>query len=92
MWWICAGIGGGFLQEYVAGFTGIRTMAFIVNGIPEEIPIYDPRKIEAYIDRYLPFHAQFAAMDGRAVDKALWAFGKFLSEVNFPVRVPNEPH
>lgn len=67
-----------------------RAMAFISNGVPEEIPQYDPRKIEAYIDRYLPFHAQFAAIDGRAVDKALWAFGKFINEVNFPVVAPNE--
>jgi hypothetical protein len=67
-----------------------RAMAFICNGVPEEIPQYDPRKIEAYIDRYLPFHAQFAAFDGRAVDKALWAFGKFIKEVNFPVVVLNE--
>ena len=43
----------------------------------EEIPNYDPRKIDAYIDRYLPFYQQFAAIDGRAVDKALWTFGKY---------------
>ena len=66
-----------------------RAMAFIVNGAPEEIPQYDPRKIEAYINSYLPFHAQFAAIDGRAVDKALWVFGKFINEVKFPVVAPN---
>lgn len=65
-----------------------RAMTFISNGAPEEIPQYDPRKIEAYLDRYLPFHAQFAAIDGRAVDKALWAFGKFIKEVNFPLVSP----
>lgn len=69
-----------------------RAMAFIDTGVLEEIPQYDPRKIEAYINRYLPFHAQFAALDRRAVDKALWAFGKFINEVNFPVFAPNEIH
>ena len=67
-----------------------RAMAFIENGVREEIPQNDPRKIEAYIARYLPLHAQFSAIDGRAVDKALWAFGKFINEVNFPVVVSNE--
>jgi len=62
-----------------------RAMAYIENGEMEEIPGYDPRKIDAYIERYLPFHARFAAIDGRDVDKALWAFGKFLNENNFPV-------
>lgn len=67
-----------------------RAMAFIETGNPEEIPQYDPRKIEAYIQRYLPFHAQFAHIDGRAVAKALWAFGKFINEANFPMVAPNE--
>jgi len=59
-------------------------MAFIENGEAEEIPQYDPRKVDAYLDRYLPFHAQFPAIDGREVDKALWTFGKFIKENNFP--------
>ena len=67
-----------------------RAMAFICNGIREEIPQYSPRKIEAYINRYLPFHARFAGLDGRAVDKALWAFGKFINEVSFPGVTLNE--
>lgn len=62
-----------------------RAMAFIQTGACEEIPAYDPRKIESYIQRYLPFHATFNGIDGRSVDKALWAFGKFLNEANFPV-------
>ncbi len=61
-----------------------RAMAFIENGEAEEIPQYDPRKVDAYLDRYLPFHAQFPAIDGREVDKALWTFGKFIKENNFP--------
>jgi hypothetical protein len=56
-----------------------RAMAFIETGAPEEIPQYDPKKIDAYIDRYLPFHKQFAQIDRRDVDKALWAFGKFIA-------------
>ena len=66
-----------------------RAMTFIQTGVAEEIPQYDPRKVEAYINRYLPFHSQFAAIDGRSVDKALWSFGKFLKEANFPVFVPD---
>lgn len=65
-------------------------MEFIENGVREEIPQYDPRKIEPYINKYLPFHAQFSSIDGRTVDKALWAFVKFIIEVNFPVAASNE--
>jgi hypothetical protein len=61
-----------------------RAMAFIETGEVEEIPPHDPRKIDSYISRYLPFHATFNGIDGRSVDKALWAFGKFLKEANFP--------
>ncbi|KAF0154909.1 MAG: hypothetical protein FD159_2388 [Syntrophaceae bacterium] len=58
-----------------------RAMAFIENGVCEENSQYDDRrKIKAYIDRYLPFHAKFAAFKGRTVDKALWAFGKFIKD------------
>jgi hypothetical protein len=31
------------------------------------------------------FYARFDGLPHGAVDKALWAFGKFLSESNFPV-------
>jgi len=63
-----------------------RAMTFILTGVQEEIPALDSRKIDSYVRRYLPFHATF---DGvcrrpRSVDKALWAFGKFLKEANFP--------
>jgi len=34
-----------------------------------------------YVDRYLPFwNEHFARLDPRAVDQALWAFGKFMKE------------
>lgn len=62
-----------------------RAMVYVQTGETEEIPNYDPRIIDAYINRYLPFHVQFEAIDRRSVDKALWAFGKFINENNFPV-------
>lgn len=64
-----------------------RAMTYIQNGEIEEIPKKDPIKIDLYIESYLPFHSQFAAFDGRLVDKALWAFGKFINVNNFPVLV-----
>jgi len=62
-----------------------RAMMFIQNGKAEEIPKSDPRKINAYIGEYLPFYERFVATDGRVVDKALWTFGKFIKENNFPM-------
>jgi hypothetical protein len=61
-----------------------RAMAFIQGGQPEEIPTYDPRKIDSYIERYLLFHVAFAELAPRSVDKALWTSGKFLKKANFP--------
>jgi len=70
-----------------------RAMAFILNGQQEEIPAADAPKIASYIQRYMPFHATFDSIDipsvdralDRTVDKALWAFGKFLADnPNFP--------
>lgn len=61
-----------------------RAMAFIQNRVIEEIPQYDPRKIDAYIDRYIPFYEKFAMVGPRNLDKALWSFGKFIKETNFP--------
>jgi hypothetical protein len=61
-----------------------RAMRFIQAGVREEIPGKDPDKIRAYIEQYMPFHARFDGLPQRAVDKALWAFGKFLGENNFP--------
>jgi hypothetical protein len=59
-------------------------MRFILAGVPEEIPGKDPDKIRAYVEQYMPFHARFDGLPQRAVDKALWAFGKFLGDNNFP--------
>jgi hypothetical protein len=65
-----------------------RAMRFIEAGVREEIPGNDAQKIRSYLDNYLPFHAGFDGIAWRQVDKALWAFGKFLNENNFPTEVP----
>src|ERR1022692_1085674 len=61
-----------------------RAMRFMETGVREEIPAKDQDKIRAYIDQYMPFYARFDGLPHRAVDKALWAFGKFIGENNFP--------
>jgi hypothetical protein len=55
-------------------------MRFIQDGVVEEIPTNERRKIDLYINNYLSFHAEFRNLEFRSVDKALWAFGKFLSD------------
>jgi hypothetical protein len=62
-----------------------RAMQFIATGRREEIPGRDEDKIRAYIEQYMPFHERFDGLPHRAVDKALWAFGKFIGENNFPL-------
>jgi hypothetical protein len=61
-----------------------RAMRFIEAGVREEIADKDLDKIRVYIDQYIPFHTRFDSMPHRAVDKALWALGKFVGENNFP--------
>jgi hypothetical protein len=61
-----------------------RAMRFIEANVIEEIPAKDADKVRAYLRQYLPFHARFSGLPQRAVDKALWAFGKFISENTFP--------
>ena len=67
-----------------------RAMQFIQTGAKEEIPTRDSEKISSYIDQYLPFYCRFNGINHREVDKALWAYGKFLSENDFPTD-PNSP-
>jgi hypothetical protein len=64
-----------------------RAMRFIEAGVREETPVKDPDKIRAYIEWYIPFHARFDGLPQRAVDKALWAFGRFVRENSFPHEV-----
>lgn len=54
-----------------------RAMKFIETGVASELP-HDHAKCLKLYDDYLLFHDKFAQHDGRTVDKALWAFGKFL--------------
>ena len=61
-----------------------RAMRFIEAGVIEEIPDRDADKIRAYLDQYMPFYARFKGIPQRPVDKALWAFGKFIGENTFP--------
>jgi hypothetical protein len=67
-----------------------RAMRFIEDGRREEIPAKNANKIRAYIEQYMPFHARFEGLPQRAVDKALWAFGKFIGENSFPTALDRE--
>ncbi len=55
-----------------------RAMA-VVRGLPQrEIPTGNAAKVTTYLQEYLPFFSQFAGQPSRRVDRALWAFGKFM--------------
>lgn len=54
-----------------------RAMELIQTGESSEIPGYDPAKISAYLDRFMPFvREHFRGLDQRRVDRALWACGE----------------
>jgi hypothetical protein len=55
-----------------------RAMAFMLNWETLEIPLHNPTKVRSYLEKYRPFFSQFADLPSRSVDRALWAFGKFL--------------
>lgn len=62
-----------------------RAMSSIQTGEREEIDRWDDEpKVDAYVTRYLPFHAMFEQQDQRNTDRALWAFGKFLKSSKIP--------
>ena len=62
-----------------------RAMMLIEDREPDELAAKDDkRKIRLYLDRYLPFHRRFAGSDQRSVDRALWAFGKFIKAWRLP--------
>jgi hypothetical protein len=65
-----------------------RAMRFIETGLVEEIPAKDPEKVRVYLDNYMAFHKEFDGIGNRLVDKALWAFGKFIGNNDFPT-TPN---
>ena len=62
-----------------------RAMMLIEDREPDDLAAKDDkRKIRLYLDRYLPFHRRFAGSDQRSVDRALWAFGKFIKAWRLP--------
>lgn len=56
-----------------------RSMAHLSEWDEIEIPSCDSRKVDFYVDDYLPFYSKFANTDHKKLDEALWGFGKFLS-------------
>lgn len=62
-----------------------RAMGAIESGHCEEMEGWpDGRKITSYLESYIPFHRMFAASDQRLVDRALWAFGRFIKASRLP--------
>lgn len=55
-----------------------RAMRYIEAGEIAELPFDPDERIRIYNQKYRPFHDGFGVHQDRAVDKALWAFGKFL--------------
>lgn len=55
-----------------------RSMAKIEGLTPSEIPDYRPNKLKAYFRVYVPFTQKFSGFSERALDKALFAYGRFL--------------
>lgn len=62
-----------------------RAMSVVESGRCEEIETWsDAKKIASYVKRYLVFHKTFCAWDQRLVDRALWAFGRFIKTAPLP--------
>lgn len=63
-----------------------RAMAKL-RGLPfPEIPMTDEGKVDSYLSEYLPFWKEVGRLEPRNVDRALHAFGKFLSR-GYPLSV-----
>jgi hypothetical protein len=56
-----------------------RAMARLSGWPSLAIATRHPRKVDAYLDQYLPFVASLGSFPIRKLDRALWAFGRFLS-------------
>jgi hypothetical protein len=54
-----------------------RAMVFVEEGHIEELDKFADRKIDLYLQKYLPFHRRFSG-DQRQIDRALHTFGRFL--------------
>jgi hypothetical protein len=63
-----------------------RAMTFIKdNKRMDELGKFNhAKKVQLYLDHYLPFIDEFHGMDGRKVDQALWRFGKSLKDRSLP--------
>jgi hypothetical protein len=59
-----------------------RAMKYIKDEEVFEGSLPESRRTKAYLDEYIEFYDSFRMRNNRNVDKALWAFGKFLSTVN----------
>ena len=67
-----------------------RAMTCILDQRVVEIPRTDNAKIVQYTTRYISFYNEFGGIgDRRAIDRALWAYGKFLKGYNFPQCQPH---
>jgi hypothetical protein len=55
-----------------------RSMAKITDMAFQEIPSARPQKIHIYFDKYIPFTKHFKNVSLRDLDKALFAYGRFL--------------
>ncbi|MEO6437464.1 MAG: hypothetical protein ABIP55_17100 [Tepidisphaeraceae bacterium] len=64
-----------------------RAMTYLESGTASEISSNRETVIHDYLQRYLPFHATFLGAKPRDLDRALWAFGKFLKRPGFPLPV-----
>jgi hypothetical protein len=65
-----------------------RAMIYINEGRQEELDSFnDKNKIAQYINQYLIFRKNFSEIDDRSVDRALWAFGKWLKTSIFPLPI-----
>ncbi|MDB5323410.1 MAG: hypothetical protein JWN40_5041 [Phycisphaerales bacterium] len=56
-----------------------RAMASLSGSPNFEIPKAKHQKVSTYLNQYLPFMSFFQLFPIRKVDRALWAYGRFLS-------------
>lgn len=56
-----------------------RAMAYMRGWDRLEIPNDNTSKVTMYLDEYRPFFREFKDFPQRRVDRALWAFGKFVA-------------
>ena len=55
-----------------------RAMKYMQSGIVSEIPESSQQKYSVYQNEYIPFYESISASKHRKIDRALFAFGKFL--------------